>query len=226
MGMKLAFFEWQPQRKMRPKLEEAEGGWYEPALLATDSARLRKLGVEEGWGGYPLCRREAGGKEGKDKAAAKGKGQALGQMEGELLCVGSDREQGEVAKRYHDAHAQLFNPFLISLEREDSGEGLWWGGRAGEDVPEVGAHICNDALGVGQNADLCVGGELLPVAGLTLDPVDKHTVWSGMEQREVLVSYGEAYWMEFRKRKEEARLRKLSGQLTVIGATQAAEEKA
>ena len=111
---------------------------------------------------------------------------------------------------YHDAHADHFNPFLISLEREDSGEGLWWGGRAGEDVPEVGAHIANDALGVGQNAELCVGGKLLPMAGLTLDPVDKHTVWSGMEQREVLVSYGGAYWKEFRKRKEVARLRMLN----------------
>ena len=65
LGMKLAFFEWQPQRKMRLEREEAEGGWYEPALLATDSARLRKLGVEEGWGGYPLCRREVGSKGGE-----------------------------------------------------------------------------------------------------------------------------------------------------------------
>ena len=73
-----------------------------------------------------------------------------------------------------------------------------------EVTPEVGGHVSNDAqdTGFAQNAVLFTSGETYPKTLQVLRRVTRTTAWDELGELEVLVSYGEGYWNEWKKRKK------------------------
>ena len=122
-----------------------------------------------------------------------------------MMCGGCRSERAEVAGRLHDAHPEGWNPFLIELEDARRGWQLWQGGVGAVEVtPEVGGHVSNDAqdTGFAQNAVLFTSGDTYPKTLKVLKRVTRSTVWSELGELEVIVSYGQEYWEDWKKRKK------------------------
>ena len=176
---------------------------FEPSAVATNSAALSKeLGVS-GWGLYALMERGARGTHHSVSGVERTRDEVVAVMEGSLVCRGDGVERDAAAVRCHNAHPDGWNPFLIELENGEWGSELWWGGHEAAGVPEVGAHMSNDARKLGeliQNGDLLTGGVILPVRKRVILPVTRETAWDDMAGLEVLVEYGEEYWAGYERR--------------------------